>query len=268
MAGASWLYLLLCVSGSPENLKSYDPVAYYVNNIEDLDEDVREAYLSKDSAKIAELAKQGETNFDIFICINKNFHAFVLCVPVGNDPDTPFPDMISDSPLLIPEQNLCWTFELCYQNVELKMYKIRKDFNVFKHLQRSEQAFYIGRYKGASPKALQFASLRASPHRYNVLLNDCVEFTKEFCIQLLSFSTNSMELKESVHDRIREATATGLSIEQLSRNIQSSGWLGNSFLNGYLTSGDLMSRLTDPVTVLGVIFLLVYPVIILKCCKR
>ncbi len=38
---------MLCVSGSiaAENLKSYDPLAYYVNNIEDLDEDVREALI-------------------------------------------------------------------------------------------------------------------------------------------------------------------------------------------------------------------------------
>lgn len=251
-----------------ENLKSYDPVAYYVNNIEDLDMDVREAYLSKDSTRIAELTKPGETNFDVFICVNENLHAFVLCVPVGNDSGNPFSDMIVDDPLLVPEQTLCWTFELGFQNVELKMYKIRKTFNMYKYLQRSKQAFYIGRYERVSPKSLQFAALRAAPHRYNVILNDCVEFAKEFCIQLLSCSVNWKELEERVRDKIREASATGLSIEQLSRNVRSSGWIGNTFLNGLLMSDVVLGNLTDPAT----FFYLVYPVfitiIILYCCRR
>ena len=63
-----------------------------------------------------------------------------------------------------------------------------------------------------------------------------------------------MELEESVQDRIREATATGFSIEQLSRNMRSSGWLGNSLL---FSHDALMGR--NPATVLGVIILfLVY----------
>ena len=263
------LYLVLCVNSgiAAENLKSYDPVAYYVNNIEDLDVHVREAYLSNDSAaKIEELANQGRSNFDIFICINENFHAFVLCVPAGNDPKAPFSDMLSDDPLLIPEQTLCWTFELGFQNVELKMYKIWKIYNIFKYIQHSTQAFYIGRYKGVSPNSLQFAALGASPHRYNVLLDDCVEFAKEFCIQLLRYSTNWKELEERVQDKIREASATGLSIEQLSRNMRLSGKLGNSLLNGLALS------LTNPAIALGIVSFFVYPIIIsvviLYCCRR
>lgn len=262
------LYLVLFgdSGNSAENLKSYDPVAYYVNNIEDLDVHVREAYLSKDSAKIKELSNRGQSNFDIFICINENFHAFVLCVPAGNDPEAPFSDMLSNDPLIIPEQTLCWTFELGFQHVELKMYKIWKIYNLFKYIQRSTQAFYIGRYEGVSPNSLEFAALGASPHRYNVILNDCVEFAKEFCIQLLRYSTNGKELEGRVQEKIREASATGLSIEQLSRDIRLSGKLGNSLLNGLALS------FTNPAIALGIIVFIFYPiivpVIILYYCRR
>ena len=267
----SLLYLMLCVrSGiSAENLKSYDPTAYYVNNVEDLDVNVYEAYLQYldgNFAKKAELANQGRSNFDIFICINENFHAFVLCVPAGNDPKGPFSDMLRTDPLLIPEQTLCWTFELGFQHMELKIYKIRKNFKSFKYLQRSTKTFYIGRYEGVSPNSLEFAALGASPHQYNVLINDCVEFAKEFCIQLLSYSTNGKELEEKVQDKIREATATGLSVEKMSRNVLLSGMLGNSLLNAYLLI------VTNPALVLRIIAFLVFTIIIsiiiLYCCKK
>jgi hypothetical protein len=247
----------VCAYGgyAAENLKSYDPVAYYVNSIEDLDVDVRSAYIRNDQVMIAELAKQGKNTFDIFICINK-IHAFVLCAPAGNNSNSPFLDMIEDDPLSIPEQLLCWTFELCYQNVELKMYKIRKDFNVFKKLQPSTQAFYIGRYEGVSLNAFQFAALGASPHRFNLLLSDCVEFAKEFCVQLLRYTDNWREIEERVKEEIRKATATGLSVEQLSRNVHSSAWLGNFIINGAFAS------ITYPISFLAGI------VVFLYFCKR
>ena len=204
---APLVYLLFCVNthNAAENLKSYDPLTYHVNNIEDLDTDVRHAYINKNISFMAQLSNMGKQNFDIFICINENYHTFVLSVPVGNDERKVYPDVINDNnPRLIPEQNFVWTFELCYENVQLKTYKIRKDFDTFKKIQRFNQAFYIGRYKGVSPKALQFAALGASPHRYNVLLSDCVEFAKEFCVELLHYTDNGMELETSVQKRFEK----------------------------------------------------------------
>ena len=243
------------------SLKSYDPVAYYINNIEDLDRDVRQAHLNNDSTKVQELTNQGQVNFDVFICVNKHSHAFVLCVNVGDD--SGLFDMMSKDPNDIPELNFCWKFELCYESMQLKTYKIKKEFNIFKEIQPSiKRSFYIGKFEKTAPKALQFAALRASPHRYNVLLNDCVEFAKEFCISLLSYCSNYKELEEVVHSRLREASATGLSIEKLSRNVRSSGWLGNSFLNGLNMSSIVGQGNRVLVVAVFLFFLLVYPVIV------
>ncbi len=262
------VWMLFCIGehNAAEKLKSYNPLTYHVNNVEDFDVDVRQAYISQNSSMIAQISTLGQKNFDIFICVNEYHHAFVLCVPVGNDVETICPDVIKDDPLCIPEQNFCWTFELCYQNVQTKTYKIRKDFNTFNHLQPFEKAFYIGRYESVSPKALQFAALGASPHRYNVLLNDCVEFSKEFCVQLLRYSDNGKELETNVLKKIREASATGLSVEQLSRNVQSSGWLGNSLLNGYL--GGIFFIELDFFVVTRYIVFFLYPLCLFYCLRR
>ena len=193
-------------------LKSYDPLAYRVNSIEELDNDVRVAYLRKDSTKIAELTKQGQTDLDVFICVSHSPHTFVLCVPVGNN-DPLGSAMFIDDHFDIPEVSLCWKFELCYQNIQLQTYKIHKEFKLFKDINPSvKRPYFIGTFKQVSPKALQFAALRAAPHQYNVLLNDCVEFSKEFCTCLLSYCANWKELEETVRTKIREASATGLRV--------------------------------------------------------
>lgn len=247
------------------SLKSYDPLAYYVNNIEELDPSICQAYTNNDSAQIAELTSVGVNNFDIYICINSHAHAFVLCSPVGN-PGDPFTDMLSDDIKLIPGLAMCWTFEVCYENIELKMYKITKAFQLFKDIEkRIKYSYYIGRYQKTSPNALQFAAIRAAPHRYNVLLNDCVEFAKEFCICLLSYCSNYKSLEREVTTRIREASATGLSIERLSRNIYTSGLLGNTFLSGINLSaftGRIGNRGTIALIILVLVMLFVYPVVV------
>ncbi len=246
-------------------LKSYDPLAYYVNNIEALDPSICQAHTTNDTAKIAELTSIGEKIFDIYICINKHAHAFVLCSPVGN-PGDPFIDMLSDDVKLIPGLAMCWTFEVCFENIELKTYKITKDFQLFKDIEkRIKYSYHIGRYKKTSPNALQFAAIRAAPHRYNVLLNDCVEFAKEFCVCLLSYCSNYKALEREVTSRIREASATGLSIERLSRNVYTSGLLGNTFLAGISLSaftGRLGNRGTIALIALVLVMLFVYPVVV------
>ena len=80
---------------------------------------------------------------------------------------------------------------------------------------------------------------------------------------LLSYCANWRELEEQVTGRIREASATGLSLERISRDVRVSGWLGSLSLRG----ADVSSLLTEQrarglVLVVAVFLLLVYPIII------
>lgn len=171
--------------------RSFDPLAYHVNNVADLDSQVVKAYRLADHDAIAKLTQNGDQDFHIFICINKDWHAFLLCMPLKEnfpDPLGIFSDMPTDDPFAVPDVQFEWLYELCFENVEMKLYKIKKEFGLFKDFKkRAKRAFHIGYYKGVKPPALDFAVLHAAPHRYNVLLNDCVEFAKEFCIAMLRY---------------------------------------------------------------------------------
>ena len=247
---------------SEGTFKSIDPLKYHVNNVADLDKDVVTAYKKKDNAAIARLTKNGDQDFHIFICINKDWHAFLLCIPMNEnfpDPMGLFSDMPKDDPFAVPDVQLTWLFEVRFENPEMKLYKIAKDFGLFRDLKkRVKRAFHIGYYKGVKPIALQFAALRAAPHRYNVLLNDCVEFAKEFCVAMLSYCNNYRDLESDVNSRIKQATASGLSVEQLSRRVHSSAMVGNTFLEGLEISSIFGGRYS----VLLVIAFFVYPIIV------
>lgn len=238
-------------------LRSYNPLAYFVNNVSDLDLEIVKAHRNNDTQKTRELLSRVKNDFDIFICVDNN-HAFVLCVPCGPiDGDEPLSDALSKNPSDIPELQLCWSFELCFENVQFRMYKIRKVFSPFKDIKRRiNRSWYVGTYKDSSPTALQFAVLRAAPHHYSVLLNDCVEFSKEFCVALLSYCSNGNELEKQVLSRIKEASATGFSAEKLSRNSRASGLFGNFALNGV----DVSSMMAEN-KMLVLFLLLVYPII-------
>lgn len=243
-------------------IKSYDPLAYYVNNISELDPEVVKAHRNKDKQKESQLLSRGKNDFDVFICVNKHAHSFVLCVPCG--PVAPvFDDVLSKDPFQIPDVQLCWRYELCFENQELRMYKIKKEFSLFKDLRgRIDRSYYIGMYKNVAPVALQFAALRSAPHRYNAILSDCVEFSKEFCMSMLSYCSNWKQLEEQVVSRIKEATATGLSLERLSRKVRLSGWFGNLSLGGTDVTTLLSGRSGIIVIVLFTLFLLGYTVFV------
>ena len=243
------------------SLRSYDPLAYYVNNVSDLDAEVVKAHRDSDEQKRKELVSRGKQDFDIFICVNKHNHAFVLCVPCG-PVDQTFGDALSKDPFDVPAFQMCWRFELCYENAQLRTYRIRKEFSLFKDIKgKVSKTYHVGTYKSTAIMALQFAAMRAAPHRYSAILSDCVEFSKEFCMALLSYCANWRELEEQVTGRIREASATGLSLERISRDVRVSGWLGSLSLRG----ADVSSLLTEQrglVLVVAVLLLLVYPIII------
>ena len=245
-------------------LRSVDPLAYYVNTLSDFDAKVVTAYKKKDSKEIEQLASTGKMDMDLFICVNKRWHGFILCVPASEDDSglVDFSDVVK-SPFDIPAHVMCWQYELCIENEELRWYKIRKERSPFRDVEnRIQRSFYISRFKGISSNALQFVAMRAAPHRYSVLLEDCVEFAKEFCIQALAYSSNWCEIEERVHGNIAKATASGFSVEKLSRNIRSSGWLGNTFLGGVDVSSWLSNRHGVAVVVCLGLFLLIYPVVV------
>ena len=247
------------------SLRSVDPLAYYVNTLSDFDAGVVNAYKKNDKERIKELASIGNMmDMDLFICVNKAWHGFVLCVPAGEDPNhlADFSDVIQ-SPFDVPAVSLCWQFELCIEDEKLRTYKIRKEFQLFKDVKgRIQRSFFIGRFKEITLNALQFVAMRAAPHRYSVLLEDCVEFAKEFCIQALAYCSNWHDLEEQVHNNINKASATGFSAEKLSRNIRSSGWLGNTFLGGVDVSSLMSSRYRVAGILALAVFLLSYPFVV------
>ena len=246
--------------------RSVDPLAYYVNNVEDFDKDIVGACKRKDAAGIQKLASRGKADkaFDIFICVSKSWHGFILCVPAHTDPG--FEDMITDvikSPFDVPDLILCYTFELCYEDQRLQTYKIRKQFSLFKDIKdRIKRSFFIGHYKEISPSGLQICAIHAAPHRYAVLLKDCVEFSKEFCLEALRFCSNGKAIENDVKNNMKSATVSGFSFEHLSRNVRSSAWIGNVLLNGTDLSAIFSRRYSIPIACLAFVFILVYPVLV------
>ena len=240
-------------------IKFYDPLAYYVNNVSEIDPEVVSAHRNKDKQKESQLLSRGKNDFDIFICVNKHAHSFVLCVPCG--PVAPiFDDVLSKDPFQILDIQLCWRYELCFEHQDLRMYKIKKEFSLFGDVKgKIDRSYYIGMYKEVSPVALQFAALRSAPHRYNAIIIDCVEFSKEFCKSMLSYCNNWKQLEEQVDSRIKEATATGLSLERLSRKVCLSG---NLSLGGADVTTLLSGRSGIIVIVLFTFFLLGYTVFV------
>lgn len=199
-----------------------------MNVLSDFDPEVVQAYESRNNARIKQLASTGKMDMDLFICVNKGWHGFILCAPNQEDNGlVDFSDVVQ-SPFDIPSLLICWQYELSMENEELHLYKIRREFKPFRDIEgRIQRYFYIGRFRDSSANALQFAAMRAAPHRYNVLLEDCVEFAIEFCVQALAYCSNWRDLEEEVHSNIAKATARGFSVEELSRNIRgSSSWVG------------------------------------------
>lgn len=247
------------------SLHSVDPLAYYVNVLTDLDPEVVNAFKKQDNPKIKQLVSSGKMDMDLFICVNKRWHGFVLCVPAGGQDENllvDFSDVVK-SPFDIPSQTMCWQYELVIENEQLRWYKIRKECQLFRDVEgRIQRGFYMGRFKGISLYALQFVAMRAAPRRYSVLLEDCVEFAKDFCVKALAYCSNGRDLKERVHSNIAKATASGFSVEKLSRNVRSSGWLGNTFFGGMDESSFLSTRFSVATIACLAVFILVYPIIV------
>ncbi|KAK3750777.1 hypothetical protein QZH41_015320 [Actinostola sp. cb2023] len=201
------------------SLKSYDPLAYYVNKVGELDPKVVLAHQNKDQEKKRQLLTIGDkAQYDVFICVNSEWHGFVLLALSGQPNSGFYKDLLEDDPFKIPAQLLCTIYELRYDDSIQRMYKISRKMRMFKDIEKyTKKSYFIGRYTGVPIKALDFAALSAAPHRYEAILHDCVSFAMEYCDALLSYSTNGLEIEPKVHANINKASATGFSVERLSR---------------------------------------------------
>jgi hypothetical protein len=140
---------------------------------------------------------------------------------------------------------------------------------MFKDIEKSTKKFYyIGRYADVPIKGLQFAALRAAPHRYETLLDDCVGFAKEYCVALLSYCSNGLEIEKDVHSNVKKATASGFSVEKLSRQSYLSGWMGNFSFGGADVTSFLGGRHTGLALCLVVLLVIAWPVVVVVLAKR
>lgn len=209
-----------------------NPFVYHVNDISDLDQEVVWAHKRGDQQVQKELLSAGKTDFNVFICLSKHGHAYVMCVP--HVEGKTFPDVMSREVFRMPRPLLCWSFELCFEETSLQIYKLKKTFAIFRDLRmRVATAYFMATFKKTSAMAFQFAALQAAPCRYNAIAADCVEFSKQFCLSLLRYCDNKREIEESMRRRIKEASATGLNLERMSRHKhQDSGFLDSFSLGG------------------------------------
>lgn len=196
-----------------------DPLIYYVNSLSDFDSDVVMAFKSKHNQKIKRLASTGTMDLDLFICVNKIEHGFVLCVPASGY-ETGLVDVVSSfvkSPVYIPARTRCWQYEL-REGYGGQSYKISRECSQFRDVEgRIHRRFYIGRYEGTSLNALQFVAMEVAPHQYGVLQADCFQFAKEFCIQALAYSSNRSKIEKRVLSNITKSSADGFGVKKLTQ---------------------------------------------------
>ena len=243
--------------------KSFDPLAYKVNNVSALDREIVKAFKANDEEKIQKIISAGSPiTVDVFITIDKHLHACILVVPAGNESPFGHIQPTSQNPMYVPDLVLCWRIDLRYEEVQFKTYQISIKHDLFKEFKKTvNKAFFIGRYENVRHfLCFHLAILRASPNHYNAILADCVEFAKEFCICLLSYCSDSRKLEINVKENIKKATATGFSVEYLSRNFGPSGYLGNLLAGGTDISSFLAGN--SLIKVVVIIFFLVYPIIV------
>ena len=244
--------------------KSFDPLTYWVNDVGNLDKQIVKAYKSNDSKRIDEIISNGNPHsFDVFIC-SDGFHAFLLLIPAIDEPPVFGPNVMGSDAFDVPDLLCCWRIELQYEEVKLQTYQITKNFVLFRDVKADiKRPFHIARYENVKHvKCFDLACLRAAPHRYNAILKDCVEFAKEFCMCLLSYCANARNIEKNVISQLKKITATGLSLEKLSRNSFLSGLLGNISLGG-LNMGSFLSGPKSAIAIFLIIFFLfIYPIFV------
>ena len=181
-----------------------------------------------------------------------------MIVPASDDLAFEHIQFVSENLFSITVYLMFWLIDLHFEEICLRTYKISMKMELLEVLKKSiKKAFFIGRYENVgSNLCFQLAILQATPNRYDTVLADCVEFAKEFSICLQSYCSNLKDLEAVVKENIKNATATGLSVEYLSRSYGLSGYLGNLILGGTDISSILSGN--SLFVVAAVIFFLIY----------
>lgn len=210
----------------------FSPFAYKVNNFSALDQELVEAYRTQNRDKIENLLwKKRPNKVEVHITINKYLHA---CVVIR--PSKKFEQLESGSKDLSKAQDnpMCWRIELCFEDIKSKRYQIVMKQSPLQQFQEYiKESYYIGTYKVIHKDlCFQLAALRAAPNQYNAIFADCVEFAKNFCLELLKSNSKENNIHASVKENIKKTTATGSIVEYMSRNVRSLGHSGNSAVGG------------------------------------
>ena len=240
--------------------RTFSPFAYTVENVSTLNKELVEAYRSQNDYRIKKLLKKGHrSTVDVFITINKYLHACIVIIPVSRPEFKEFGSK-SEGAFDGLDNTTCWRFELCFENIQSKKYQITMKKNKLQEFKEYvKRTYFIARYElNDNDLCLQLAVLRAAPKYYNTVFADCVEFAKNFCVELLEHCSNQKTIDATVRENIKKATATGFSVEYISRNFASSGLLGSSVAGGPDVSSFLLGNRLFWV---AVCYFVIYPVI-------
>ena len=238
---------------SEGRVESCDPLEYNANDVCTLNKDLAEAFKANNREQIQNIINVGfPITADVFIAISKHSHPCILIVPAGNHSLLKYVQPVSENPFSVPDNLLCWQFDLCLEEMELKKYTLSMKINLFKILKESiEKAFFMGRYENVrSYLYFQLAILQVALYHCNAILADCDEFAKKFCICLVAYCSNSKEMETIVKESIKKVSA---------RNFKTSRFVGNFIAEGTNVSSFLYENRLVASTV---IFLMIYPVAI------
>ena len=240
-----------------------DRLEYNTTDVSTLNKNLVKAFKANNTEEIQNIIKVGiPMTVDVFIAINKHSHPCILVVPAGDHSVYKYIQHKTENSFDVPDDLLCWQFDLCLEGLELKKYRLSKNFNAFKVLKESivEKSYFMGTYKDVSScLCFELAVLQAAPYHYSAILADCDEFTKKFCTCLVAYCSNSKEMETIVKESIQKVSAKGLIVEHLSKSIITSRFSGN-FIAGVTHVTNYFSE--NYLVASAVTFLLIYPVAI------
>lgn len=242
--------------------KTSDSITYKANNVSSLDKRIVQAFIANDTNKIEEIINSGlPLTIDVFISIDRHPKACILIVPAGNE-TLHYIQPMRENPINVPDIALCWRIDLYYDEVQLETYQISIKYDLFKEFKKTiREAFFIGRYENVRHVlCLHLVILRASPNHFNASFEDCIAFAKEFCVYLLGYCSNAEKMEEIVNNNIKKLAAAEDKVENLPRNFELFGLLGNLLVG----RSDVCSFVTGKHVVMMtvVMFILIYPFIV------
>lgn len=256
-------------------LQSFEPFAYTVatdfSTFEN--QDLENAFKKNDEDEI-KLQRSFYTRFNYLVFLSiKNLHASVWLIPyksmdVGEETLKPVNSIVV---LPLKDEQICFNVQLQFESMKQRKYKITRyeeNFINVKHkTYGSGKTYFIGFYEKINSADIQLAAMRSAPHTYSILFYDCVRFAKDFCANLLFYVSNKIRLDKQVNSNLSRITASGLKIEQLSREVETFGYTGNVTI----ASPDITTYLGNRNFLVwifcGIFIFLIWPIIIVFAIK-